>query len=183
MKDTVLFDNKWVTVIERELENGIKWTYGHHTWCKGRGIVILPFRRELTKPEWNYSELRYLGRVEICPSHSPNPKLCAVAGGMDVENELPAATAVRELFEETGYIAKLKDIIPLGDCRPSKGTDTQMYMFAVDVTDLEKGTPSGDGSMIEQLASTAWVNKNQAMYSQDPLLATMVGRLDVFLRG
>lgn len=182
-KDTVLFENKWISVLERELDNGIKWTFATHPWCGAAGVAILPFRREVVNPGWNYSELRYLGRVEICPAHSPEPELTAVAGGMDKEGESPIDVAVRELQEETGYIATVKDMIPLGDCRPSKGTDTRMFLFAVDVTDLEKSKATGDGSLIEQLASTKWINKNEAVFCKDPLVSALVGRLDVYLRG
>lgn len=183
MKDKVLFKNKWLSVVERTLDNGIKWVFGRHEWCNSAGIAILPFRRVVTNPGWNYSELRFLGRVEICPSHSPEPKLCAVAGGMDKEGESPVQVAVRELYEETGYIAREKDIIDLGTARPSKGLDTTMHLFAVDVTDLERVEPPGDGGLIEQLASTKWINRNEAVFSQDPLLATLVARLEVYNRG
>lgn len=183
VNDKTLFENKWITVKERELPNGIKWVFGHHAWCNGAGVAILPFRREITNPAWNYSELRFLGRVEICPAHSSEPELTAVAGGMDKAGETPIEVAVRELYEETGYMAEISDMIPLGDCRPSKGTDTVMHLFAVDVSELPHVRPVGDGSLIEQLASNKWINRNEAAFCKDPMIAAMVGRLEIYLRG
>jgi 8-oxo-dGTP pyrophosphatase MutT (NUDIX family) len=183
-KDKVLFENKWVTVKERELNNGIQWVFAHHAWCNGKGVAVLPY---LTRRynDWDINDVSYLylARMEICPAHSPEPKLCAVAGGMDKPGEIPVEVAVRELYEETGYIATLGDAIYLGSVYPSKGSDTEMYLFAVDVTSLPRSKPTGDGSMIEALASTKWVNRNEAIFSSDPLLALMVSRLDVFLNG
>jgi 8-oxo-dGTP pyrophosphatase MutT (NUDIX family) len=186
--DTVLFENKWVTVKERELDNGIKWVFSHNGWCNGKGVAILPFKyvgdksnaRRFNDPQMRSEDMRYLGRVEICPSHSPDPTLCSVAGGMDKDGESPIEVAVRELAEETGYIARNKDMISLGECRPSKGTDTTMYLFAVDVTNLVLDKPTGDGTLIEQLASTKWINRNEVMFSKDPQLAMMLGRLEIF---
>lgn len=172
--DKVLFENKWVSVIERTLGNGIKWVFGRHTWCNSQGIVILPFRRL-------DDSIRFLGRVEICPAHSDEPALCAIAGGLDKDGELPGEAAQRELVEEAGYTVNISDIIPLGSARPSKGTDTTMYLFAVDVSNVTPGKPTGDGSLIEQLASTKWINRGEAVFSKDPLLSTMVARLESYL--
>ncbi|MGG1263748.1 NUDIX hydrolase [Brevibacillus laterosporus] len=178
-KDTLLYKNKWLSVYERELDNGIKWVYGRHGWCNGAGVAILPFKKVLVNPGWNHSELRYLGRIELCPAHSEVPDLSAVAGGMDKDGETPIQVAVRELHEETGYKASEDDMIYLGTCRPSKGTDTTMYLYAVDVTNAEEGEPVGDGSMIETMASTKWIERVEALYSKDPLLVTMVSRLEI----
>jgi ADP-ribose pyrophosphatase YjhB (NUDIX family) len=180
-KDTMLFENKWFSVVERELDNGIKWTFGTHPWCNAGGVAILPFKQEVYNERGiGYTELSFLGRVEICPAHSDEPALCVVAGGMDKDGETPIQVAVRELAEETGFIARTKDMISLGAVRPSKGTDTTMHLFAVDVTNLERAEASGDGSLIEQLASTKWIRKREAVFSKDPLLVTCVARLEVF---
>jgi len=179
MNQSVLFENKWCSVIERELYNGIKWVYGHHGWCNGEGVAVLPYRKVMTNPAWNYSELRYLAHMEICPAHRVNEHgVYAVAGGRDHADEAPVATAVRELLEETGYVAREKDMHFLGTCRPSKGTDTLMYLYAVDVTDMELVEPTGDGTRTEELAYTQWFNASELAWNGEPILATMLSRLN-----
>lgn len=177
MQEQVLYDNKWCSVVERELDNGIKWVFGHHGWCNGEGVAIIPYRRELTNPGWNYSEFRFLAHMEICAAHSGEHGMYAVAGGRDKAGEPVITTAVRELKEETGYIASEQDMEFLGTCYPSKGTDTLMYLYAVDVTDLELTKPEGDGTLTEELAYCEWVKASELASKGEPILVTLMTRL------
>lgn len=173
-KLTTLFENKWLNVQEKELDNGAKYVYSSAPWCGSEGVAILPFR-SITSD--GFSDIEFLGRYEINPAHSEQVELCAITGGMDKEGESPVFTAVRELIEEGGYEVPVENMIYLGTVRPSKSTDSTQHLFAVDIDKGAKEVKAtGDGTLGEVGAYCAWINTDQLVAQKDPLLHTILIR-------
>lgn len=172
-----LFKNKWVTVVEKTLDNGSKYVYSKADWCSSEGVAILPYRARAINEDWGYYKPEFLGRFEICPAHSDDIELCSITGGMDKEGESPAFTAKRELIEEGGYDVPVENFVYLGTVRPSKASDTTTHLFAVD---LDKGAneveATGDGTLGEEGAYCDWVSLEEATDCKDPLVHTILMR-------
>lgn len=168
-----LLNNKWLSVVEKTLDNGSKYVYSKSIWCNGEGVAILPYRRKNEE-----HQLQFLGRFEVCPAHSDEIELCSITGGMDCEGESPVFTAVRELKEEAGIIVTLEQMLYLGTVRPSKSSDTVTHLFAVDLdTGYMQEEAIGDGTLGEVGAYCEWVNTVDVMSAKDPLLHAIMMRL------
>lgn len=128
-----------------------------------------------------YAGGHVLGRYEVCPAHDdPVPRLCALTGGVE-DGESPEAAAMRELYEEAGFVTRPFTLRRLGAVvRPSKAMDTVFHLFAVAlpvaVVDDRRYTGPGDGSDGELGAWCQLVSYELAVMSKDPLLATMAAR-------
>lgn len=176
-KIKTLFENHWLSLKEKTLDNGSTYVYAHAPWSGGSGVAILPFRQKLVNPAWNYYEAEFLGRYEICPAHSDDIELCSITGGMDKDGESPVFTAMRELIEEGGYEVPIENIVYLGEVKPSKASDTTNHLFAVD---LDKGCKeviaTGDGTVGEEGAYCNWITTKELVFAKDPLLQAMYAR-------
>jgi 8-oxo-dGTP pyrophosphatase MutT (NUDIX family) len=178
--DKILFENKWMQVIDRE-----GWTFYRLPWCpSGYGVAILPFRRVLTDMPMSHLnpkfEYEVLGRFEACAAHGGGPKLTAITGGLDKAGESPIVCAVRELEEEAGIrLHNYDNIIELGEVFDSKCSDHKTILFAVDMakakfTEVEL---SGDGTIYEAGSYAEWVSEEECMLADELRLAGMIGRL------
>lgn len=173
MADKVLFKNKWIEVREKD-----GWyTYSHSSWCKGKGVTVLGYRKSNDKIE-------YLGRHELTICHSDEIELCSLSGGFDKEGENYKICANRELEEESGYVINdMRRFIELGSVRPSKSSDTEIFLFAIELKDNdEKIEIVGDGTKGEEGAYCDWVSREEAINCKDPLVATMIARLDLKIK-
>lgn len=172
-----LFDNKWLSVLEKHMDNGGRYVYSTAKWCNSQGVAILPFRMKLKLVGWNYYEPEFLGRYEICPAHSDLVELCSITGGMDKPYEDTITTAHRELIEEGGYDVPIENIVSLGTVRPSKSSDSLMHLFAVNLDEGAKEvTAVGDGTLGEEGSYCSWITEQQLVEAKDPLLHTMLLR-------
>lgn len=128
---------------------GEGYYYSHESRCNGHIVAVLPF---------GFAEdlsIRYLLRYDITPCWSDQPQLCVLTGGMDTND--PVLDALRELEEESGYVATADQLIDLGFCMGSKSSDSIYHIFAIDVTGMPKGEAKGDGSYCESHGRTVWV--------------------------
>lgn len=175
-----VFENNWVSLSKKNMDNGSSYVYAREPWCNSNGIAILPYKdgKEFYDVGF-FSGKEYLGRFEVCPAHSDKIELCSITGGMDVKLEKPIVTAWRELVEEGGYDVPIENIISLGTVRPSKASDKTVHLFAVD---LEKGFTKvdavGDGTLGEMGSYCNWVDRGEIMRSKDPLLHSILLRLN-----
>lgn len=178
-KITELFNNKWVGIREKTLDNGSKYVYAHSEWCNSEGVAVLPYRTFINNEDWGYVVKEFLGRFEICPAHSDMVELCSITGGMDKEGESPAFTAMRELIEEAGYKVPVEELIYLGTAKPSKASDTTVHLFGVnlDSVNVEEVEAVGDGTLGEEGAYCSWIKRSELVKAKDPLLHTMFMRL------
>lgn len=164
-----LADNEWLALLLLKAPHlGIDgYVFSHEARCNGNIVAILPYRR-VGKDAWEA-----LLRDEVVPPWGLSSSLCAITGGCDHEGEEPVEVAIRELKEEAGYDVSALDV--LGTCRGTKSTDTVFHLFAVDVTSMEPGEATGDGSRLEDEASTSWSADPETC--DDPLVSVMWARL------
>jgi len=172
-----LAGDKWKSLkVMRVPSKGIDgYTYAHEEHSHGVGVAILPYSE-------GPAGMRVLLRIELVPPWGLVPSLCAITGSWDHEGESFEQVAVRELMEEAGYQVTEEMLDSLGACRLSKGSDTKMMMFGVDVTGLPQGKATGDGSKLEDSGSTKWVQELEAFNCADPTVSVMVGRLHLLQR-
>lgn len=163
--DKELFDGQWLGL--RQTPGG--YEYVTQTRMGREAVAVL-----------GYAGSHVLGRFEVCPAHGDlNPQLCALTGGIE-DGEGPQEAAMRELYEESGFVVPPYGIRRLGDIvRPSKASDTIIHLFAVPVpTKTLEGRfyGPGDGTEGEDGAWCEFVAYDRALMSKDPLLATMAAR-------
>lgn len=173
-KVETLFENKWVTVLEKETEKNGNYTYTHKPWCNGVAVAILPYKQK------SVDDISILGRFEICPAHSDDTELCSITGGFDNKEIFTIYECVlNELMEEGGYKAEVEHLINLGTVRPSKSSDTLMYLFAINIDQegIEECEATTDGTVGEIGAYCKWVDIEDAIECKDPLVSTMIIRM------
>lgn len=167
-----LFDNKWVSVKQITLDREgyeVNYIYSSSGWCKSRGVAIMPYR--LIN---DGKDVQILGRFEICPAHSNINELCSITGGYDNSDKFTLEQCVlNELHEEGGYIGNENDLEYLGSVRPSKSSDTTMYLYAIDIDNCEKTDAITDGTIGEMGAYCDWVAVEDLMNCKDTLLHAM----------
>jgi 8-oxo-dGTP pyrophosphatase MutT (NUDIX family) len=154
-------------IIHRVID-GQFYDFVREAHSEGITIALLPFRREQGKIT------AFLAREEICPAHSDQPELCCLTGGFQGNIK---ETARVELWEEAGYTATVDEFIVLGTARPTKSSDTLVYLFAIDVSDKLHSPPPGDGTYWEERATIKWVTYAEGIYNKDPLFVTAITRL------
>lgn len=121
---------QWVELRAVVQPSGSKYYFLHENRCRGI-VATLPYRIL----EDNSIEIGLIS--EITPCWREDPVVCSITGGIDHGDTAPL-TSVKELFEETGLLAPVESLIPLGSCFSSKAVDTVYTLFAVDVTRVEK---------------------------------------------
>ena len=168
LKTVTLFDNPWLSLMEvRDPEAGVNgYVYSHETRCQGRIVAVLPFRKT------DSGEIEYGVRREVTPCWGMASELSALTGGL--ENGSLLGTAVAEIKEEAGFDVSTTDLVPLGLSFGTKSTDTEYWMYAVDVTDLVEGeVAEGDGTRLDAEGTMEWHGEP---LSNDPLVAQMISR-------
>ena len=174
-EDEVIGGDEWLQL--RKSPDG--YTYAHEVRCQGTIVAVLVFRTD-------DENAPILGRYERNPAHRDMEapdfdyealpfELASITGGLEPD-QCPVETAVMEVQEEGGYLVDKEKMIDLGIVRPSKGMDTTMYLFAVDVTGMQQGDITGDGSEGEQGAYAEWISVGEAVSCKDPMMATMIAR-------
>lgn len=164
--DKTLFRNRFLAIIERD-----GYTFTREVRCDGTIVALLPFRSVPGEPR-----REFLARREVCPAHGPELEYCSITGGLEPGQSV-TETACLELLEETGYQATEAELIKLGVVRPTKSADTEVHLFAVDVTGKTAATPTGDGTRFEIGSSVTWVSAAQGLQIADPLIVTAIARL------
>lgn len=133
-------------------------------------IAILPYNSETGK---------YLIRKELCPPWSKEKLIyTCITGLRDKENEPIQETASRELFEEAGYSINSNNIRFLGKCYISKASDSMIYLFTCDLSQIKKQKNPTDGTYSETVSKNAWASKAFIIqYINDPLVHIMLNRV------
>jgi len=171
MTDTILFQNRWVKVIDRD---GYTMVHG-----AGNAVAVLPFRGAVGQA--TTADVEFLARIEPCPPHGPKPHLCGITGGIE-GREKPVDAAVRETFEESGFRVTREQLVRLGMVWPSKMSTTIMHLFAVDVSSVPWETPPGDGTVYEAQSMTVWLPYEKSALVPDAVYCSMMLRLGRFFR-
>lgn len=175
MSTTVLHKNRWLSLMEiKAPEMGVTgYVYAHESRCKGRIVAVLPYR--LVK-----EGLQFMIKSEITPSWGLQPKLSALTGGW--EGEEMVKDAQRELHEESGYAVETSAFVSLGECFASKAADTIYSLYTADLTGITPQPPKGDGSRLEAIAGSPWVDEAALLDVMDAQVHVMLNRLKVHLR-
>lgn len=166
MADEILFENKFLAIINRD-----GYTFVREVRADGMIVSVVPFRD-------HDGNRNYLARLEICPAHGDDLERCSITGGME-KGDTPDRRAAEETWEEAGFRVREEALMPLGIVRPTKSSDTTVYLFAVNVTDMQQAVAKGDGTKWEIGASSEWLSYADAATVQDPLFATAILRLNV----
>lgn len=171
MEKKELYKNKWLSLYElKDPENGVGgYVYSHETRCEGKIIAFMPFRKREGK-------LEVLLRNEVTPCWGMHSVLSSFTGGY--EGGDPRDTTIIELKEEAGYTVHVDELIFLGNSYASKSSDTQYYLYGIDVSDKEEGEAVGDGSSLEKKAFNQWVTEVE---SDDPQATLLYHRLKKYL--
>jgi len=178
-----LYTNTWCSI--KSIENkelGIEPFYFKHLEKLKYGIVaILPYRYK-NYPSLLYKE--YLLVEELRPSwcirdieeNRISLVLASITGGID-KNERPEVAVLRELKEETGYEVPPEISVEfLGFSGTDKDSDTNVYLFSVDLTEIKPGEIKKDGSALEKYTTPKWISDISNIY--DPLVAQMYVKLN-----
>ncbi len=151
---------KWFDI--RKTADG--WQYIHEP----PGVVVL-----------GVDGSKVLGRYEFVPPHGPQIRLVALSGTIE-EGERPEQTAIRELFEESGYTAFQDDLQALGVLRPTKGSDYLVHGYSVDLHGRDVTESPGDGTDHEAMSYCRWIEVAEAVNSDDPVLIALLVRTGLF---
>lgn len=149
------------------------YVYSHETRCKGRIVALLPYRRVK-------GGMQFMIKSEITPSWGLQPRLSALTGGW--EGGEMVEDACRELHEESGYEVDPSAFVSLGECFASKSSDTVYSLFTVDLTGVAQQPFKGDGSRLEAIAESPWVDEAALLAVMDAQVHVLLNRLKVHLR-
>jgi 8-oxo-dGTP pyrophosphatase MutT (NUDIX family) len=158
-EEIVLADSGWQQLrVINHPEAGVEnYSYCRESKAGGKGVAVLPFRWKKN----SLHALEFLIRSEFNPPWSTEENFWTCVTGMVDPGEVPDHAAIRELLEETGYDAPWEQFVPLGWMFSNKGSDTITHMYGVDLTGLEAGDITGDGSLHEQKAFNQWVDERE----------------------
>lgn len=170
MKEKVLWENKWFQVVQKEDTNGammsgLKPLLGN--------VVVVPYVKEGDK-------ITKIGIMnEVNPMWGEGTHVTTITGGVE-EGEDNLVAAKRELKEEAGYDVDDSDKWQfICETNVSKLIDASQPCFAVDVTGLEVGEATKDGTVNEELSSFELLDIDDAIYKcRDAYIAMVIYKLD-----
>jgi hypothetical protein len=147
-KEKILLKTNWLTV--KETARGFQYLER-----KGRDSVAVFLVRKSALDSQEYEVL--IRFQPLCLDNSErNGKLqlypCPITGGIDGD-ETPAEAAVREVKEESGYSVQ---VISLGSYIIGTQTNEICYLYYGDVTGIEPGIATLDGSYFEAISYNQW---------------------------
>lgn len=174
MQDDILFENKWIQVIERD-----GWyTFMHSVYSEGKAIMCLVY-------DFSGNIPKLLARFEHNPAHpngtrsesNPKQEMTSITGsyekGMSIEE-----VVLMELEEEAGIIASLDELESLGEVYSNKASDTVIHLYAIDGSGKTLNPPKGDGSVGEEGAYVEWMDAIELIQKGNcPLIGCAFARL------
>jgi 8-oxo-dGTP pyrophosphatase MutT (NUDIX family) len=171
LTDKILHTTPRFEVIEREGSIGIKSTV--------EPVVILPFISDDQGLPLMLGVLK-----ERNPFRDGGYSISPISGTSEEEDPDYLATAKRELKEESGYdIEDSSRWYFLGSVTATKMVDCEHPCFAVDVTGIQKGEATTDGSEHEKLSSFVFIPANDVVKSKDVFIPALFLKLFKFVVG
>lgn len=157
----ILLQNDHIEVIEKGNRVGIQQ--------KNPSVIILPYTTD------DSGSPKSLGLISEPNSLRDGGISLTVITGSPIDADVDILeTAKRELKEESGY--EVNDIERweyLGNIKTSKIVINGNPAFGVDVTGLERGEKSGDGSKNEENSKFSLVGLNDAINLDDALVSCL----------
>jgi len=158
-------------VVEREGIVGIRSTV--------ESVIILPF---VTDDQGLPLMLGVL--KEKNPFREGGYSVTLITGSSEEEDPDYLSTAKRELKEESGFSVDDNDKwYFLGTVTASKMIDSEYPCFAVDVTGIERGEATTDGSEQERLSKFIFIPANDVVKSKDVFIPAIFLKLFKFVVG
>lgn len=166
MEDKTLFKTEWLSI----KRTNDWYDYMHQEKSDGKAVAVLIYRENLNTP--------ICGRFEEVPCHFDGISLCSLTGMVEKEDTFEY-TAVKEIYEEAGINCKKEELIGLGTIKNSKASDTITYLYALNAGNRDIGEPIGDGTKGEEGSYCDWVTYKDAIMCKDPLMSTLIKRLEI----
>lgn len=157
----ILLQNDYLDVIERGNRIGIQQ--------KNPSVMILPYT---TDESGNPKSLGLIS--EPNPLRDGGISLTIITGSPNIDDVDILETAKRELREESGYdVNDIERWDYLGNIKTSKIVINGNPAFGVDITGLERGEKTGDGSKSEDNSKFSLVGLNDAINLDDALVSCL----------
>ena len=170
-QDKQLFKSKWHDI--KITDDGFEYNSGIP------GVAILPYRN-LPHLKGESIKREFLLRKERNPQQ-PDKPATVVTGRKDKSGENNLQTAIRELKEETGYLASASRFKEYGEVYIGKESPISDVFFSVNLTGIPLGEIITDGTDDEKMSSNFWVSfpdlKNYVKNSKCVYLNTAVSFL------
>lgn len=167
--------------ILHETENFHFLEYGNLVGIKPlfTNVVVMPFTSDSEGLPLTLGVLK-----EPNPFREGGFDITLVTGTTDDEDGDLLSTAKRELLEETGFdVQDNSKWYYLGSVTSSKFVDHEQPCFAVDVTDIKRGTPKTDGSEQEKNAEFNFIIANDAVKAKDIFISGLFLKLFKYVLG
>ena len=173
-QDRTFVSTEWLSLKYKQLEDGRRYFYSHETRCNGLIVAILPYRAT----QYGFEVLL---RYENTPCWREGPHICSITGGIEA-GDTAQETVIKELKEETGYdLTGLEHrIYALNSIKGTKSSDTDYYLFAVNLTNLEPGEANPEPG--EESETQRW-HKYIPYETADPLVYAIYHRQALFKLG
>jgi 8-oxo-dGTP pyrophosphatase MutT (NUDIX family) len=171
LKTEILFDHSGFSVVNIDGVVGIR--------MKKLSVAVLPYKTD------NNGMVKEIGVLqEYNPLRPNNSADTLITGTIEYEDDSLLYTARRELKEEGGFDVKEDENdrwLFLGGIFPYKDSDRLVPVFACDVSRLEQGKASGDGSPQEEKSKLVMLDVSKGIASDDGLLLSAFLRLFNFM--
>lgn len=166
-----LYEGEWFDVVELDGWQGIK--------PNGINVVVMPFERDAGGLP------RAIGVMdEYNPMRERSRSFTLISGDAEGEDPDILAAAIRELKEESGYIASdTERWYFLGFMTTSKLVSQSHPCFAVDVTGLERLKAEGDGTKHESLSEFKMLPTKEALDTSDCFIPTLFMKMFTYIFG
>ena len=172
-KRKVLFDNKWLRVVELD-----GWFVASEPAASknNMAVAVLPYYYYSNPNTGKYS-YEFLSRFELNPAHMTNTKhqLSVITGACETGN--PLYHAKMELLEEGGYDIPEDRFKFLGVVCPLKASSTKLHLYTVRIYGKDKQiVANGDGGEHEKKEYAQWVSREEMITCKDPYVHTIMMR-------
>jgi 8-oxo-dGTP pyrophosphatase MutT (NUDIX family) len=169
--EKVLGNFKGFQVIEKNGKEGIRVLFDN--------VVIMPFVRDDKGLPLMIGVIK-----ELNPFREGGSTISLITGTKDPEDTDYLQTAIRELREEGGYdVQDSSRWFYMGNVYSSKLVDHEQPCFAVDVTGITPGIPTGDGTPDEEAQEFILIPANDVVKIKDVFIPALFLKLFKYVMG
>lgn len=145
----VLHETKWVKL--KESQNGFQFLERN-----GVNSIAILLIQKTNSLGWQ-ALIRHQPLIALSEVNDEVLDGCPITGSIDSDSKNYFDVAIKEAFEEAGYVLKQKDLVFLGTYIVGTQTNEECYMFVADVTDKTPTSDGeGDGTYFEAKSFNRW---------------------------